>query len=97
MESTWKFVIHVVVGALQFLLILLVALLLAGVVKVVEGLNFAPQWLVQGIEWVEQVVFWADVFAFGLFLAAEILNLAAGLRWEVSEAWQRPNAVPPEG
>ena len=97
MESTWKFVIHVVVGALQFLLILLIALVLAGVVKIVEGLHFAPQWLVQGIEWVEQVVFWADVFAFGLFLAAEILKLAAGLRWEVSEAWQRPTDASPEG
>ena len=89
MESTWKFVIHVVIGATQFILILLVALLLAALVKGVELLHFAPAWLVTGIESVEQFVFWADVFAFGLFLLAEILKLAADLWFEVKGAWRK--------
>ena len=88
MEPTWKFVIHVLVGALQFLLILPVALALAGVVYLIRGVSFVSPWLVYGIERVEQVVFWADVFAFGLFLLAEMLKLAADLWRQVKEAWQ---------
>lgn len=88
-ESTWKFVIHVVVGAAQFLLILLIALILAWVVAYVDRLVFAPKWLVAGVAWVEQVVFWADVFAFGLFLVAEVLKLAAALWAEVKKAWAK--------
>lgn len=90
MESAWKFLIHVTVGAIQFVLILLVALALAGIVYLAHRLSFAPHWLVEGIEGVERVVFWTDVLAFGLFLAAEVLKLAAGLWWDVREAWQSP-------
>jgi hypothetical protein len=88
MESAWKFLIHVTVGAIQFVLILLVALALAGLVSLAQRLSFAPPWLVEGIEGVERVVFWADVLASGLFLTAEVLKLAAGLWWDVRDAWQ---------
>jgi len=87
MELAWKFLIHVVVGASQFVLILLVALALAGIVSFAQTLSFAPHWLVAGIEAVEQVVFWTDVLAFVLFLAAAVLKLAAGLWGEVRVIW----------
>src|ERR1044071_5163852 len=90
-EAAWKFLIHVVVGAVQFVLILLVAFALAGLVYLAGRLSFAPPWLIEGIEGVEKVVFWTDVLASGLFLTAEILKLAAGLRWEVEQSWQRPD------
>ena len=65
-------------------------MLLAGVVAMAQRFSFTPEWLVHGIERVEQSVFWADVFASGLFLLAEVLKLAAGLYWDVRAAWRRP-------
>ncbi|MFL6843407.1 MAG: hypothetical protein ACJ8ER_00820 [Allosphingosinicella sp.] len=90
MEPAWKFLIHVIVGAIQFVLILLVAVTLAGIVSMAQTLSFTPHWLVAGIERVEQIVFWADVLAFNLFLIAEVLKLVAGLWWEVRVAWFEP-------
>ena len=89
LAEAWKFVIHVVIGGLQFLVLLLVTALIAGLVKAIRYLEFAPAWLVQGLEWVEWTVFWIDVLVFGLFVVAEALTLIASLWQKVRSSWSR--------
>jgi len=85
MRAPIKFVIHVVVGGILFLVVALVAVLIAAAVKALESLHVASPWLIQGLETAEKVVFWVDMAVFGLLLLAEILRLIRG----VLKDWRR--------
>lgn len=79
LKPVWDFTVQVVVGAFLFTVILLVAVALAALVKGIEKLDVAPEWLLDGAHWVEWGLFWFDVFSFSLFLIAEILKLGRAL------------------
>jgi|GEM_PF-2143606 uncharacterized protein involved in cysteine biosynthesis len=79
LKPVGDFSVQVIVGAILFVLIALVAVALAGLVKWIETWNVAPEWLLGGLHWVEWGIFWVDVFSFGLFLAAEVAKLIKAL------------------
>lgn len=73
------FAIQVVVGAFMFTIVALVAVGIAGLIKLIEWLGFAPPWLIEGLHWAEWGVFWLDLFCFGLFLMSEAIKLIIGM------------------
>jgi hypothetical protein len=75
--------IQVAVGAVGFIAILLVAVLLAGVVKLLGALWFAPAWLGPTADAIERAIFWFDVVCLVLFLTAEAIKFIKGLWKEV--------------
>lgn len=76
-------VIQVAVGALAFAGILLIAVGLAGIVKLLGSLSFAPPWLAGHADGIEQGIFWFDVCCLVLFLIAEGIKFVIGLCKEV--------------
>ena len=84
-RPVWDFVVHVAIGAIAFVAVLLIAVAIAGVVKGIEGLGFAPLWLMDAAHWVEWAIFWLDLFLFGLFFLAEALKLTRRLVKEMRD------------
>lgn len=78
-KPVWDFATQVVVGAFLFMVVMLVAVALAGMVKWMESLGFVPLWLINGAHWMEWGVFWVDAFCFALFLLSEAIKLMRGL------------------
>ena len=73
------FAIQVVVGAACFLVVLLVAGSIAWVVSAAEPVLAVPAWLKFGAEAVEEAIFGADVFVYGLLILSETLKFARTL------------------
>jgi hypothetical protein len=76
----WEFVVHIAVGTFLFILIALVALLLAGFVEWL-GNRHMPSLLLQAVTCLEYALFVADVIAFGLFLFVSLSELLRAL-WQ---------------
>lgn len=72
-------VAHIVIGASLFAAIVLIEVLLAGVLRLVAAIPFAPQWLDRIIDVVERALFGFDLLVAGLFLLAEAIKFARGL------------------
>jgi hypothetical protein len=66
-KPVWDFAIQIVVGAVGFIVVLLVAVAIAAVVKWIDRLGVAPPWLFPVSEYVEMAIFGLDLFCFGLF------------------------------
>ncbi len=75
--------IQVAVGAIGFTAILLIAVLLAGIVKLLGHLSFSPEWLAPTADMIERAIFWFDVVCLVLFLTAEAIKFVKGLWKEV--------------
>ena len=73
------FAVQIVVGALAFVAVFLVAVLVAGFVRTVEHLGFAPAWLSTSADWVEKFIWGADLIGLALFLVSEILTFGRKL------------------
>jgi hypothetical protein len=73
------FAIQTVVGAICFLVVLLVAFGVSWVVTTLGHALNAPAWLFDGAQIGEQVIFGADVFVYGLLLLSEALKFARTL------------------
>ena len=73
------FAIQVVVGAACFLVVLLVAGVIAWLVGQAEQLFAVPAWLKTGAEMVEEAIFGADVLVYGLLILSETLKFARTL------------------
>ena len=73
-----NFVVQVLVGTSLFAVVLIAAFLLARLVSWMEH-SGAPGWMVEGAGWAEWVLFWADLFCWGLFLLSEVLKFILGL------------------
>jgi hypothetical protein len=73
-----NFAVQVIVGTFLFSLVLLAAFGLAKLVELMEHWG-APAWMIAGSHWVEWVLFWGDVFLFGLFLLSEAFKFLTGL------------------
>ena len=86
LRPVFDFVVQVIVGAALFTVILLVALVLAGIVHLLSLVGFSPEWLIKGAHWLEFGIFWFDAFCFALFLGSEAAKLVRGLwrEWERS-------------
>ncbi len=80
------FTVQVTVGAIGFVAILVVALLVAFVVKMLGTLWWAPSWLSESADWIEKALFWFDAICLGLFLIAEAIKLVKGLWKEVIQS-----------
>lgn len=76
-------VIQVAIGAVGFVGILFIAVGVAGVVRLLGELSFAPSWLKASADGIEWGIFWFDVGCLVLFLAAEAIKLVKGLWREV--------------
>jgi hypothetical protein len=79
LKPVTDFGIQVAIGAIAFTLVALVAVVLSCIVDLIEFWRVAPLWLIQGLHWLEWVLFWTDAFCFGLFLVSEVIKLARGL------------------
>lgn len=79
LKPVGDFCIQIVIGAIAFTVVAMVAVLLAALVKWVETWNVAAEWLIGALHWVEWAIFWVDIFCFGLFLIAEVLKLIRAL------------------
>jgi hypothetical protein len=77
------FTIHVVVGALAFLVVLAVAVTISVCVKAADGL--VPPFITNGGEMAEKALFGVDLVLFGLFVLSEVLKMVRGLWNEWSE------------
>lgn len=73
-----NFAVQVIVGTFLFSLVLLAAFGLAMLVNWMAR-SGAPNWMIAGSHWVEWIIFWGDVFLFGLFLLSEALKFILGL------------------
>jgi hypothetical protein len=49
------------------------------------ALHGAPNWMITPAQWAEWLLFWADLFCFGLFLLSEVLKFVISLVKE----WRR--------
>ena len=80
------FIIQVVVGAMLFTFLLIVAVALAWIVHLLSLVGISPPWLINGAHWLEFGIFCFDVFCFSLFLVSEAAKLARGLwrEWKQS-------------
>ena len=70
----WRFTVHVVLGAVAFLVVFMVAV----------GVGFWVDWMVRSgahlevvryARWGEKGILWLDLFGLGLFLLKEFLKL----------------------
>jgi hypothetical protein len=77
------FTIHVVVGALAFLVVLGMAVTISVCVKAADG--YVPPFITNGGELAEKALFGVDLVLFGLFVLSEALKLIRGLWNEWSE------------
>jgi hypothetical protein len=78
------FIIHVLIGATAFVIIMVIEVALAGCVKVIALLPIAPHWLVNAAEIGEQALFAFDALLFALFLIAEAIKLVRGF-WKENQ------------
>lgn len=85
LKPVTDFAIQVVIGAIAFALILLVAVGLAWLVQQIEGWGVAPVWMIEGLHWLEWTLFWVDAVCFVLFLMSEVIKLVMGLWRELIE------------
>lgn len=85
LKPVTDFAVQVIVGALAFTAVMLIAVGLAALVKWIETWEVAPEWLIGGLHWLEWGLFWTDAFCFGLFLVSEVLKLVRGLWRELTE------------
>jgi hypothetical protein len=76
-------VIQVAIGAIAFIALLLIAAIVAGIVKLLGALSFAPPWLAKSADGIERGIFWFDVGCLVLFLTAEAIKFVRGLWNEV--------------
>jgi hypothetical protein len=81
LKPVWTLVVHIVMGTLAFAAVLVVAVILAGFIRLVAMVPFAPEWLPDAAELVEKGLFYVDLFVSGLFLIAEVAKFIKGL-WE---------------
>lgn len=78
------FVTQVFVGTAIFSIVLLAAFGLSLLVSWMEA-HGAPDWMARPSHWAEWLLFWVDLFCFGLFLLSEVLKFMVGLVKE----WRR--------
>ena len=81
-----NFVLQVIIGATMFVVVLLVAYLIAAFVTLLAQ-SGAPRWMIAGAQWVEWLLFWLDIFVFGLFLVSETLTFVMELFREQKRRW----------
>ena len=77
------FTVQVVIGAVMFTVVFVVAVGLAFIVHWVETKGWAPSWVVTTAEYAEMLLYGADLFGFVLFLLREIITLARSLWMEL--------------
>ena len=70
----WRFTVHVVLGAVAFLVVFMVAV---GVGSWVDWMarNGAHSEVVEYARWGEKGILWLDLFGLGLFLLKEFIKL----------------------
>lgn len=78
------FATQVIVGTIIFSLVMVAAFGLSRLVALM-GAHGAPDWMMKPASWAEWLLFWADLFCFGLFLVSEVLKFVVGLVKE----WRR--------
>jgi hypothetical protein len=78
------FATQVIVGTFIFSLVMLAAYGLSVLVGWMAA-HGAPEWMITPAHWAEWLLFWADLFCFGLFLLSEMLKFVLGLVKE----WKR--------
>lgn len=71
------FAIHVVVGALAFLVVLAAAVAISLCVRAADG--YVPPFITSGGELAEKALFGVDMVLFGLFVLNEMLKLIKSL------------------
>jgi hypothetical protein len=72
------FATQVIVGTFIFSLVMAAAYGLSLLVGWM-GAHGAPDWMMKPASWAEWLLFWADLFCFGLFLLSEVLKFVVGL------------------
>ena len=82
-EPVWTFVTHLAVGAAMLMALIVIEVLLAGFLALVITIPFAPRWLADAANLLEQVLFGLDLLVMGLFLMAEVAKLVLALVKEV--------------
>lgn len=68
------FCTQVVIGAIAFVVVLLVAYLLSLFMKFIAGIG--PEWLAMAGEWIEKIVFGLDIACFAMFFATEVIKFS---------------------
>jgi hypothetical protein len=81
----WDFAIHVAVGGIAFITVLFVAVAVAVVIRWVESLGLAPEWLIRGFHYAEIFIFTVDILLFALFFLSEAYKLLQGIWKEIKE------------
>lgn len=79
------FTVQVVIGAVMFTVVFMVAVVLAIIVHWVEASGWAPKWVVSTAEYAEMLLYAADLFGFVLFLLKETLTLVRSLWLELRQ------------
>lgn len=72
------FAIQVIVGAVAFVLVFLVAVAIAAIIHYFEGMLGLPSWLPASAKIVEMVIWTVDLTVFGLFLLTELIRAIRG-------------------
>lgn len=80
-NPVWRFCWHVVVGALAFLVVYVVAM---GVDACVDwsAAHGAHPWMVKDGGWVSWAIFWLDILGLSLFLLNETVKLTRSFIYE---------------
>ena len=68
------FAIQVVVGAVAFVVVYLVAVAIAWIIHFFEHVIALPQWLSSSAQLVEMLIWGVDIFVFGLFMLTEVIK-----------------------
>jgi succinate dehydrogenase/fumarate reductase cytochrome b subunit len=68
------FAIQVIVGAIAFVVVFLVAVAIAAIIHYFEGIMELPKWLSHSAKLVEMVIWGVDLFVFALFLLTELIK-----------------------
>ncbi len=76
-KPIFDFVVQVVFGAIGFLVVFGVAILISALVKMAEGIM--PDWVHVAADYAEKALFALDLFCFGLFILSETVKLIRGL------------------
>lgn len=82
-RPVWNLLVHISIGAILLAAMLAIEVLLAGFVRLLGMIPFAPGWLKEAAEPMEQGLFLLDLFVVGLFLTAEVVKLLKGFWKEI--------------
>lgn len=75
LRPVWRFTVHVVLGAIAFLVVFFVAVSI-GLWGDYAARHGAHDWIIYYGHWAEKIIFWTDMGGLGLFLLKEFIKLA---------------------